>query len=641
MELFSYKYLGCPRYGGQLQTDISGNNGMRFDFNSFYAGTSFDAHKYLGAHREAGGYIFRIYAPSARAVSVIGEWSDWQPCPAHRGEGGIWEYYDERAERGMMYKYSVLGADGYMRDKADPYARRAELGGGGASVLADAPEYDWHDGDWMARRSAGGGVKDGCCGAVNIYELHVSAFRRKEDGSLYSYAELAELLVPYLTEHGYNYLELLPLAEYPCDSSWGYQATGFFAPTARYGTPEQLCELIDRCHAAGIGVLLDYVPVHFAVDGYGLERFDGTALYEYPSGDVGISEWGSCNFMHAHGDVRSFLCSAAACFAEDFHFDGLRVDAVSRIIYWLGDPARGICEGGVTFLRTLTDGLHARFPHIMLCAEDSTAYAGVTKPPRDGGLGFDYKWDMGWMHDTLDYFRTAPEYRSRDYHRLTFSMMYYYGERYILPLSHDESVHGKATVLGKMNGEYEAKFPQARAMYMYMYMHPGAKLNFMGGEIGMLREWSEDREMDHDLLRYPLHDSFSHYMSRLSHIYLDSPALWELDCDPRGFRWLECHGERSCVYVIERTSESGKRIAAAFNFSDKPVSGYRLTLPPEYSTARFTMLLCSESRCCSGCGTEGKIKRSGCDAVLSLPPFSGTMWRVSGCTTEGTQTAER
>ena len=635
---------------------------MRFDFNSFYTGTCFDAHKYLGVHAEAGGYIFRVYAPSARSVAIIGEWSNWQPCPAHRGDGGVWEYYDERAECGMMYKYAVLGADGVLRDKADPYARRAELGGGGASIISAAPSYEWQDGEWMSARSSGegymprgkrhtddkrhshthAGISDAdrsACdasiakradGPINIYELHASAFRRKPDGGLYNYAELAQLLVPYLTECGYNYLELLPIAEYPCDSSWGYQATGFFAPTARYGTPEQLCVLIDRCHAAGIGVLLDFVPVHFAVDGYGLEHFDGTALYEYPSGDVGISEWGSCNFMHAHGDVRSFLCSAAASFLEDFHFDGLRVDAVSRIIYWLGDPARGICDGGVTFLRTLTDGLHARFPHCLLCAEDSTAYTGVTKTPKDGGLGFDYKWDMGWMHDTLDYFRTAPEYRIRDYHRLTFSMMYYYGESYILPLSHDESVHGKATVLGKMNGEYEAKFPQARAMYMYMYMHPGAKLNFMGGELGMLREWSEDREMDWDILHYPLHDSFALYMRRLSHIYLDSPALYELDRDPSGFRWLECHGEESCVYVIERRALSGDRIVAAFNFSDTPTA-YHLTLPPEYIAARFTLLLCSESECFSGCGNEGVIRRSGCKAVLSLPPFSGTMWRVKGC----------
>ena len=352
-----------------------------------------------------------------------------------------------------------------------------------------------------------------------------------------------------MKENGYNYVEIMPLNEYPSDESWGYQGTGFYSPTSRYGTADQLRGFVDACHREGIGVILDFVPVHFAVDGYALADYDGTALYEYPHNDVGYSEWGSRNFMHSRGEVRSFLQSAAEYWLTEYHMDGLRMDAISRAIYWQGMPERGVNSNAVEFLKYMNQGLKARHPDVILAAEDSTSFPGVTKPVEEGGLGFDYKWDMGWMNDTLDYFRTAPEYRARDYHKLTFSMMYYYHDQFLLPLSHDEVVHGKATILQKMNGHYEKKFPQARILYMYMYAHPGKKLNFMGNEIGQLREWDEKRQLD------------------LNHIYLQHLALSEKDYDPDGFRWLDCHQEERCIYAFERIGSS-ERIIAVFNFSN-------------------------------------------------------------------------
>lgn len=364
--------------------------------------------------------------------------------------------------------------------------------------------------------------------------------------------ELAPLLIPYLKESGYNYVEFLPLCEHPCDQSWGYQNTGFYAPTRRYGKPDDLKRLIDLLHQSGIGVILDFVPVHFAVDWYALAQYDGTALYEYPHSDVGVSEWGSYNFMHSRGEVRSFLQSAANFWLKEYHFDGLRMDAISRIIYWQGDEKRGVNGNAVDFIKVMNLGLKENNPDCILIAEDSTNYPGITKSVHDGGLGFDYKWDMGWMHDTLTYFQAAPAQRTALYHKLTFSMMYFQNEKYLLPFSHDEVVHGKATILQKMNGQYEQKFPQARAMYLYMLVHPGKKLNFMGNEFGQLREWDEKREQDWDLRKYPNHDAFYHYMAKLNDIYISHPALFEWDYRTDGFYWLDCYQENRCIYAICR-----------------------------------------------------------------------------------------
>ena len=541
------------------------------DFYGFYTGKIFDAYKYLGAHISRGKngkveeVIFRTFAPSASRISVIGEFNGWTETPMEKvHDGNFWELISKEAKPGMMYKYRIYDRAGNCIDHCDPYGYGMELRPNTASIIRDMDAYKFHDGKWMKKRS------DYSKLPLNVYELHFGSFRKpsEEPDAWYDYEEMADILLPYLKENGYNYLEIMPLNEYPCDESWGYQGTGFFSPTSRYGTADQLKYFVDRCHENDIGVILDFVPVHFAVDGYALANYDGTALYEYPHSDVGDSEWGSRNFMHSRGEVRSFLQSAAEYWLNEYHMDGLRMDAISRAIYWQGMPERGVNSNAVEFLRYMNQGLKERHPSVILAAEDSTSFPGVTKPVEEGGLGFDYKWNMGWMNDTLDYFRTAPEYRTRDYHKLTFSMMYYYDERYLLPLSHDEVVHGKATILQKMYGDYEQKFPQARAFYMYMYAHPGKKLNFMGNEIGHFREWDEKRELDWNLLNFPAHQDFHRFMEDLNHFYLEHPALSEMDYDMEGFRWIECHAEDQCVYAFERRSKK-ERIMAVFNFSDK------------------------------------------------------------------------
>ena len=534
------------------------------DFHGFYTGKIFNAYQYLGAHITDSGVVFRTFAPGAQKVSLIGECSQWREYEMNRVyDGSFWECYVDGASAGSMYKYRIYEKSGSCVDHCDPYGFGMELRPNSASIVRDLNSYQFHDSAWMLSRS------DCKNRPLNIYELHFGSFRKPSErvDDWYTYEEMADILIPYLKQNGYNYLEIMPLNEHPCDESWGYQSTGFFSPTSRYGTADQLKAFVDACHQNSIGVIMDFVPVHFAVDGYALAQFDGTALYEYPHAAVGVSEWGSLNFMHSRGEVRSFLQSAANYWLAEFHVDGLRMDAISRMIYWQGDPGRGVNLDAVKFLQYMNRGLKALHPTAILIAEDSTSYPDVTKSVSENGLGFDYKWDMGWMNDTLDYCRTAPAYRGMNYHKLTFSMMYYYHDHFLLPLSHDEVVHGKATILQKMNGHYEKKFPQARILYRYMYAHPGKKLNFMGNEIGQLREWDEKRQQDWNLLDFPVHREFHRFMMDLNHIYLQHLALSEKDYDPDGFRWLDCHQEERCIYAFERIGSS-ERIIAVFNFSN-------------------------------------------------------------------------
>ena len=593
------------------------------DFYNFHYGQEFEAYRKLGAHIQDGGAMFRVYAPAAAHVAVIGEFSDWQDVPMQRGyDGQIWEVFVPGAESMQMYKYRIYKYDGSFIDHQDPYAYLSERRPGTASVLYDMRNYEFHDAEWMKNRTA---MREK---PLNIYELHFGSWRKpgedKEDW--YAYDELGDILIPYLKENGYNYLELMPLNEYPADGSWGYQATGFFSATSRYGTPDQLRAFVDQCHANGIGVLLDIVTVHFAVNDFALWNYDGTALYEYPNKDVGYNEWGSCNFNHWKPEVCSFLQSASAFWLDEYHFDGLRMDAVGNLIYWQGEEARGENKGAIEFLKRMNRGLKDKFPTAILVAEDSSAYPKVTTPVDWGGLGFDYKWDMGWMNDTLNYFRTPSAERPAAHNKLTFSMAYFYNENYMLPLSHDEVVHGKATIVQKMEGLYEGKFDQARAMYLYMYAHPGKKLNFMGNEFAQFREWDEEKEQDWFMLKYPIHDAFHHFMMDLNHLYLTHPAFWAKDFDPAGFQWVEADLNQQSVYVFKRHG-GGESLLFVFNFSAET----RTYDYHEVFGENMKLLLDSNLQPYHGKDPEGEMDVTPDDhgvAHLTLKPFTALCYSL-------------
>ena len=540
------------------------------DMYGFYSGKVFDAYKYLGAHVKENEVTFRTFAPNAKKIELIGEFNDWNGIEMKRADDdNFFECAIENAKPGMLYKYKIYDKNGRCVDHCDPYGFGMEVRPNTASIIRDLDEYKFNDDEWIKRR-------DDCKDKpLNIYEVHLGSWRKKSDDTWYTYKEVADLLIPYVKEYGYNYIEIMPLSEHPCDESWGYQNTGFFSPTSRYGTAIDLMYFIDKCHENNIGVIMDFVPVHFAIDEFALANYDGTSLYEYPYEDIEMSQWGSKNFIHSRGEVRSFLQSAANYWIEEYHFDGLRVDALSNIIYWQGNSDRGENKGAIEFIKGMNKGLKELHPTVILAAEDSTAYPKVTEKVEDGGLGFDYKWDMGWMNDTLEYFKMHPYDRKRAYHKLTFSMMYFYSEHFLMPLSHDEVVHGKATIIQKMHGEYGDKFKQVRALYMYMYAHPGKKLNFMGNEIAQFREWDEKREQDWNILDYPIHNNFYKFMKKLNNIYLEYPALYKNDYEYSGFRWIDCHQEDKCIYVFERVCKE-QRVIAIFNFSNEYHKDYEL-----------------------------------------------------------------
>jgi 1,4-alpha-glucan branching enzyme len=551
----------------------------------------------LGAHviehQGVRGTAFAVWAPSARAVSVVGDFNSWDGrlhAMRSLGSSGIWELFLPEIGQGARYKYEILAADGELKLKADPYAQEAELPPKTASVITQA-HHRWSepDGQWLARRRE----EQPLFSPMSIYEVHLGSWRLNtlEGNRPLTYLELADELSAYVKDMGFTHIELLPVMYHPFSGSWGYQVTGYFAPSPRHGSPDDLREFIDRMHANGVGVLLDWVPAHFPRDEFGLARFDGTALYEHDDPRRGAHpDWGTLVFNFGRHEVRNFLIASALFWLHEYHADGIRVDAVASMLYldysreegeWIPNPFGGREDlDAMAFLKELNEVIHAREPGIISAAEESTAWPGVSRPTYLGGLGFGFKWNMGWMHDTLKYFQNDPIYRRYHHHELTFSLLYAFSENYILPLSHDEVVHGKGSLLGKMPGGHWQKLANLRTLYAYMWAHPGKKLLFMGGELAQEQEWSHDRSLDWHLLERREHAGIQSLVRDLNRLYRAEPALWELDSDPAGFWWIEPNDADSNVVAFARQSRDTKRVVVfVANLSPVPRPAYRLGLP--------------------------------------------------------------
>ncbi len=557
----------------------------------FNKGRHFASYQTLGAHLAkidgVAGVRFAVWAPNAAAVSVVGEFNHWRSGHSpmiRQGESGVWALFIPGLSAGAVYKYLIeTKQDSFL--KADPFAFFAERRPQSASVVAQLAGYDWQDAQWRSRRQ--GQLLDK---PVNIYEVHLGSWRRASDGELPSYRELAQTLPAYAAKLGYTHLELMPLAEHPFDGSWGYQATGYFAVTSRYGTPQEFMEFVDACHAQGLGVILDWVPGHFCKDAHGLRLFDGTALYESPNSlRAENRQWGTTNFDLGRSEVQSFLISNALFWFDVYHIDGLRVDAVANLLYldygrqpgeWAPNQFGGRENlEAVAFLRTLHEAVFERFPDALMIAEESTAWPLVTAPAFAGGLGFNYKWNMGWMNDILQYMETDPLLRKGLHDKLTFSLMYAFSENFILPLSHDEVVHGKKSLIDKMPGDYWQKFANLRAFYGFMIGHPGKKLLFMGGEFGQFIEWNEAQGLDWHLLGYDLHQKLHTYVADLNHYYLRQPCFWEQDCGWAGFEWINCQDSlRSVISLLRRDSKGNVKLMIV-NFTPVVRTAYRVGVP--------------------------------------------------------------
>ncbi len=551
--------------------------GLLYDF--LYGQTT-KAYEYFGCHfvkqGDTQGAIFRVYAPQAKDVSVIGEFNSWNPGAGRMNrvdECGVYELFVPYVNEYQSYKYHVLGADNVWRDKADPFGFLSEYKPGSCSRTFSLENFFWHDEEWMKRRNRNFDE------AVSIYEMHLGSWLGMQDGRYLSYEEIADHLIPYLQEHGYTHVEIMPINQYPFDGSWGYQATGFFSVDSRYGNPKQLMSFVDRMHQAGFGVILDFVIVHFATDDFGLVKWDGTNLYE-GTGDQEKSQWGSYLFDLGKDPVRSFLLSSVNFFVNYFHFDGVRFDAISNVIYYHGDSSKGENSGAIEFIKRLTGKIHGEHPSIMLIAEDSSAYAGVTKPLEYGGLGFDYKWDLGWMNDTLKYYGKDPIYRKYHHHQLTFSMAYFYSDNFMLPLSHDEVVHGKGTIINKMWGNYDQKFAQIRNLYTYQWAHPGKKLNFMGNELASFDEWNETKSLPWNLKSFPKHDSISRLTRDLNLIYKAEKAMHFEEHNPAHFQWLMADNADQSMYAFKR-QVGDETLIFVFNMTPYYYENYDLGVTEE------------------------------------------------------------
>ncbi|GAA1823487.1 1,4-alpha-glucan branching protein GlgB [Planosporangium flavigriseum] len=590
----------------------------------------------LGSQPSENGVAFAVWAPNARGIRVAGDFVGWGPDDGwpmrSLGGSGVWEIFVPEAEVGQRYKYRVLGKDGVWREKADPLAKATEVPPRTASVIYES-HYDWKDADWLARRAK----SEPHVEPMSIYEVHLGSWRPG-----LSYTELADQLTEYVVETGFTHVEFMPVMEHPFGGSWGYQVTGYYAPTARFGTPDEFRYLVDRLHSAGIGVLIDWVPAHFPKDEWALARFDGTPLYEHADPLRGEHpDWGTYIFDYGRREVRNFLVANALYWCEEFHVDGLRVDAVASMLYldysrqpgqWTPNKYGGRENlDAIEFLQETNASVYKHHPGIVTVAEESTAWPGVTRPTHAGGLGFGFKWNMGWMNDTLAYLSKEPVHRQWHHHQMTFSTVYAWSENYVLPLSHDEVVHGKGSLVGKMPGDLWQKLANVRALLAFMWAHPGKQLLFMGSELGDDREWSEERGLDWSLLSDPARAGMKRLVSDLNVVYRDTPALWTRDTDPAGFRWISAEDSANNTFSFVRLAPDGSPLVCVVNFAAVPHENYRIGLPQAGAWAEV-INTDADIYGGSGVGNLGTVHAENspshglpASATLRIPPL-GALW---------------
>ena len=592
------------------------------DLYFFNQGRLYDAYRVFGAHLKKDddgnqlGVEFTVWAPHAKEVSVLGEFNGYQAWVHNLSKvdsAGVWRLFVKDAREWHEYKYEIKTHDGRTLYKVDPYGYFSGERPQQMSKVYDLEGYEWHDGDYMAHRNDTTPYDT----QMSIYEVHLGTWMTKPDGSYHKYNELVDLLIPYLLENGFTHVELMPVTEHPLDQSWGYQGVGYYSATSRYGVPKDLMYFVDRCHQAGIKVILDWVPGHINRDEHGLYMFDGEPLYEYQEewkreNDV----WGTANLDLGKGEVQSFLISNALFWMRKFHVDGFRIDAVSNIIYYLGDSRNGINDGAIHFLRSLSAQLFNEYPNGLLIAEDSTAFPGVTHPVHHGGLGFNFKWNMGWMNDTLEYFEKDPVYRKYHHSNITFGLEYAFSENFVLPLSHDEVVHGKKSLVDKMPGDYWQKFANYRALMGLFFTHPGKTLLFMGGEFAQMHEWKDHEELDWHLLEYPLHRAAQRFNRDMNQVVKYNPALYELDTKSDGFRWIDAQNADQSVFSFVRyAKDKNDFVVVVLNLTPLVHHNYRIGVP---KAGRYHELINSDKDVYGGSN-----QYNGADMITDDVPMHG------------------
>lgn len=597
--------------------------------SEFIQGLSLDAYTQFGAHfsheYNQDGVRFTVYAPNALRIKLVGTFNDWSGYDMERLPSGVWTIFVNGVSEMSLYKYKIFTNDGNVVDKIDPFAFYSELRPNTASIVYNINDFTWSDLDWMNSRSKN------FDSPMNIYEVHLGSWKIKNSKSneFFNYNELSEMLIPYIKENGYTHIELMPITEYPYDGSWGYQVSGYFSATSRYGEPKDLMNFIDICHNEGIGVILDVVPTHFVKDIHALYKYDGSFVYESDDESKQESEWGTAIFDFTKPHVISFMKSSLDFWLSYYHFDGLRYDAVSKLVYVDGNLNYGINESGLWFLRNTNFSLQLKHPTAMLIAEDSSIYPKLTAPVVYGGVGFDYKWNFGWMHDTFDYFEMEPKYREDCRWKFMFSMDYFYSELFLLPISHDEVSYHKKSLVDRMYGSYDDKFSQLRCLFLFMFTHPGKKLNFMGNELGQFEKWNENKEIDWDILDYPKHLIFKKFLNRLHEIYLKESSLFKNDYNKNSFQWLSVDDSMKCVFAYKRDDLEGNISYIVLNLSPNTYTDFRLNV---HKSGDYDEIINTDDKDFDGNGIVNTAKSSegyGNDYYLNivLAPFTGLIMK--------------